>query len=97
MLRGIIAFVVLLAITAVIGWQWYRSDAAFHERQAKRIEQLEQQVGAVQSDNNQLKAALAKVSEEQNRLNTDNQALRLALEQAKIIARIPRNLPSPPK
>jgi len=97
MLRGITAFVVLLAITAAIGWQWYRSDAAFHERQAKRIDQLEQQVGPLQSDNDQLKAALAKVSEEQNRLNADNQALRLALEQAKLTARTPRNLPSPPK
>jgi len=95
-----VAFVV--AIAAVVGgWLLYsRSQAAYAEGQ-KKIAELQQQLETLQSENNQLKANLAKSQSEEERLSAANQDLAKALAMARMTGKIPplppSALPYPPK
>ena len=97
MTRGLVAFVVLAAVTAALGYQWYRQDVDFHFRQEKQIADLNQQVNKLQADNERLKGELAKVQDEESRMVAANEMLRKAIEQATLSGKVPRVAPYPPK
>jgi cell division protein FtsB len=97
MIRGLLAFVVLAAVTAALGYRWYSQDVEFHLRQEKQIAELNQQVNKLQADNSRLKGELAKVQDEESRLVAANEMLRKAIEQAMLSGKAPRVEPYPPK
>jgi Tfp pilus assembly protein PilN len=100
MLRDLVGGLFVALIALVIGWRWYASERAVQEGQAAQITALSEQVSKLAGDNAQLKTSLAKVQDEEARLARDNDALRKALEQAKLTGRLPATLPTlpyPPK
>ncbi len=97
MIRGLIAFIILAAVAAALGYRWYSQDVDFHLRQEKQIAELNQQANKLQADNERLKGELAKVQEEESRMVAANEMLRKALEQAKLSGKAPRLEPYPPK
>ena len=97
MIRGLIAFVILAAITAALGYRWYSQDVDFRLRQEKQIAELNQQASKLQADNERLKGELAKVQDEESRMVAANEMLRKVLEQARLSGKAPRLEPYPPK
>ena len=97
MIKGFIAFIVLAAVTAGLGYRWYRQDVDLRLRQEKQIAELNQQVNKLQADNERLKGELAKVQEEESRMVAANEMLRKVLAQARLSGKAPRIEPYPPK
>ncbi len=95
--RGLLVFMVLVAIVGALGYQWYRQDVDFRLRQEKQIAELNQQANKLQADNDRLKGELAKVQEEESRMVAANEMLRKAMEQARLSGKAPRLEPYPPK
>ena len=94
------AFVVAIAAIGG-GWLLYSRSQAAHVEDQKKIAELEQQLETLQSENNQLKANLAKSQSEEERLSAANQDLAKALAMARMTGKIPplppSALPYPPK
>jgi TolA-binding protein len=84
-------------VAAILGWQWYRTEQAEHQREQAQISDLSGRISQLQDQNNQLNAALAKVQAEEQRQVTENDLLAKVLEQAKLTGKIPDKLPYPPK
>jgi uncharacterized protein YlxW (UPF0749 family) len=92
----------VVAIAAVGGaWLLYSRSQAAHAENQKKITELQQQLETLQSENNQLKANLAKSQSEEERLSAANQDLAKALALARLTGKIPplppSALPYPPK
>ena len=99
MIRFLIGALAAAAIAIAIGFWWHQQNEADHLRQQAAVAQLGDDLAKARSENDQLKAALAKVQDEENRLAADNQALSKALEQARLAGKVPGklSLPYPPK
>ena len=99
MVRGVIAFVVLAALAGALGYRWYRQQLELQQRQQEQIVELQQQLKKLQSDNETLKAQLAKVQDEEGRLAATNELLTKAIEQSKLSGKPAEkpSLPYPPK
>ena len=100
MLRFITGAVIVVAIAVgiAIGVRWYLRENQVLARQAAQIADLSAQLDTLQRQNAQLNAALDKVQSEEERLARDNEALRKALEQARLTGKAPSvALPYPPK
>jgi cell division protein FtsB len=91
----------IVALIALgIGWRWYGEERAAQDDQAAQISDLGAKLNKLQSENETLKAQVAKVQDEEGRLSHDNDALRKAIEQAKLTGKVPEVsavLPYPPK
>lgn len=97
MYRYVVGAIVVAIIAALVGWNWNRRQQAATARDQAQIAQLSDHVRQLDQENSQLKAALAKVQAEENRLVTENQILTKTLEQARLTGKIPAKLPYPPK
>ncbi|HZO81624.1 MAG TPA: hypothetical protein VFB33_07990 [Candidatus Binataceae bacterium] len=97
MYRYVIGAIVVAVAAALIGWKWNRRQQAEHAREQAQIAELSEHVRQLEQENSDLKAALAKVQAEENRLVTENQILTKTLEQARLTGKIPDKLPYPPK
>jgi regulator of replication initiation timing len=100
MMRALLGGLIVALIAIAIGWQWYANERAAQEHQAAQISDLAAQVSKVSAENERLKSELAKVQDEEARLTRDNDALRKAIEQAKLTGKVPEAttaLPYPPK
>jgi len=100
MLRGVIAFVILAVIAGALGYRWYQQQLELQQRQEQQIDQLNQELKKSQSENESLKAELAKVQDEEGRLSAANELLTKAIEASKLSgkpAEKPPSLPYPPK
>ncbi len=97
MYRYLVGAIVVAIIAALIGWNWYRQQQAATQREQAQIAELSDHVRQLDQENSQLKAALAKVQAEENRLVTENQILTKTLEQARLTGKVPAELPYPPK
>ena len=91
--------VVAIVIAIVVAIRSYQRENQALARQIEQMADLNAQIGKLQSENVQLKAALDKVQSEEERLVRDNEALRKAIEQAKLTGKVPPTLtlPYPPK
>jgi peptidoglycan hydrolase CwlO-like protein len=99
MLRILAGAVVVAIIAGVIGWQWSVKQRAAAELQQQQISDLQQQLSRAQNDNSDLRAKLATVQEEENRLAAENNALNEAIAKSRVTgkaAEMPA-LPYPPK
>ena len=97
MYRYLVGAIVAAAIAAVIGWKWYQQAQTDHQHDQAQIGELSSRIGQLQSQNNQLNEALAKVQAEEQRQVTENDLLTKTLQQAKLTGKIPDKLPYPPK
>ncbi len=97
MYRYFIGGLVVAIIALVIGYLWFSQQQILHARENKRIAELNQELSMLQSENAQLKSALATVEAEENRLAKENDMLAKTLENARLTGRIPSKLPYPPK
>lgn len=97
MYRYVVGAIVVAVAAALIGWNWSRQQQAEHAREQAQIAELSEHVRQLEQENSDLKAALAKVQAEENRLVTENQILTKTLEQARLTGKIPDKLPYPPK
>jgi cell division protein FtsB len=99
MLRFLLGCLLVALIAIAIGWRWSRVEQAVVNDQADQISQLRAQVGKLNAENDQLKARLATVQDEQSRLARDNDDLRKILQQKKLIGELPKDtvIPYPPK
>jgi Tfp pilus assembly protein PilN len=97
MYRYLVGAIVVAVVAAILGWQWYRTEQAEHQREQAQISDLSGRISQLQDQNNQLNAALAKVQAEEQRQVTENDLLAKVLEQAKLTGKIPDKLPYPPK
>ncbi len=97
MYRYLVGAIVVAIIAALAGWNWNRRQQAATQRDQAQIARLSDQVRQLEQENSQLKAALAKVQAEENRLVTENQILTKTLEQARLTGKVPATLPYPPK
>jgi hypothetical protein len=97
MYRYLVGAIVVAVVAAILGWQWYRTEQADHQREQAQISDLSGRISQLQDQNNQLNAALAKVQAEEQRQVTENDLLAKVLEQAKLTGKIPDKLPYPPK
>ncbi|HVB79493.1 MAG TPA: hypothetical protein VNE82_06010 [Candidatus Binataceae bacterium] len=97
MFRYLVGAIVVAVIAAAIGWKWHRQEQAEHQREQVQITELSARIGQLQSQNNQLDVALAKVQAEEQRQVTENELLTKTLEQARLTGKIPDQLPYPPK
>ncbi|MFZ0886915.1 MAG: hypothetical protein WA005_00545 [Candidatus Binataceae bacterium] len=100
MLRFIAGAVIVaaIAVAIAIGVRWYQRENQALARQAAQIADLSAQLDTLQRQNAQLNTALDKVQSEEERLARDNEALRKALEQARLTGKAPGVvLPYPPK
>ncbi len=98
--RDVVSLIV--AIAAVAGaWLLYSRQQASQTEDEKNIAGLQQQLEALQSENNQLKENLSKSQSEEERLSAANEDLTKALAQAQLTGKIPplppSALPYPPK
>jgi regulator of replication initiation timing len=66
-------------------------------QQAHQLDDLNAQVSKLKSDSNQLHDQLDKVQEENGNLKIYNDALKKALETAKVTGKVPLVMPYPPK
>ena len=97
MVRGVVAFFILAALAGALGYRWYKQQIELQQRQQEQIVELNREVKKLQSDNETLKAQLAKVQEEEGRLAATNELLIKAIEQSRLSGKIPEKLPYPPK
>lgn len=97
MYRYLVGAIVVAIIAALAGWNWNRRQQVATQRDQAQIARLSDQVRQLEQENSQLKAALAKVQAEENRLVTENQILTKTLEQARLTGKVPATLPYPPK
>jgi uncharacterized protein HemX len=97
MYRYLVGAIVVAIIAALIGWNWNRRQQAATQREQARIAELSDHARQLEQENGQLKAALAKVQAEEDRLVTENQILTKTLEQARLTGKVPSELPYPPK
>jgi chromosome segregation ATPase len=100
-MRVAIIATLIVALVAAGGWLLYSHSQAARAEDEKKIAELQQQLEALQSDNNQLKENLAKSQTEEERLSSANQELAKAIAQARLTGKIPplppSALPYPPK
>jgi hypothetical protein len=98
---AIIAALIAAIGAAAGGWVLYSRSNAAHGEDQKRIAELQQQLGTLQSENAQLKQNLAKTQNEEDRLSSANQELAKLLATARLTGKIPplppSALPYPPK
>jgi predicted negative regulator of RcsB-dependent stress response len=97
MVRGLILFLVLAAIAGFFAWRYHKQDQAKIAQQAAQLDDLNTQLNQLKTDNNQLHDQVDKIQEENNNLKIYNDALKKALEQAKITGKVPLVMPYPPK
>lgn len=99
MYRYLVGALVVAIIAAIVGWNWNRQHQAAMQRAQAQIARLSDHVKEVDQENTQLKADLAKVQAEENRLAMENQILSKTLAQAQATGKIPKKLrlPYPPK
>lgn len=99
MYRYLIGALVVAIIAAFIGWRWNRQQQAAMQHAQAQIAQLSNHVKEVDSENSQLKADLAKVQAEENRLVMENQILNKTLGTVRATGKLPKELqlPYPPK
>jgi cell division protein FtsB len=98
---AIVAALIVAIGAAVGGWLLYSRNRALQAEDQKKIAGLQQQIGTLQSENDQLKENLAKVQSEEERLSSANQELAKLLAQARLTGKVPplppSALPYPPK
>jgi uncharacterized membrane protein (DUF106 family) len=98
---AVIAALIIAVAAAAGGWILYSQNKAAHADDQKRIAELQQQLGALQSENAQMKENLAKAQSEQERLSSANQELAKMLAKARLTGKVPplppEALPFPPK
>jgi septal ring factor EnvC (AmiA/AmiB activator) len=101
MLRVLIGALVVAIIAGVLGYMMSARYEAARAIQEKKITDLQQQVNQLNDQNAQLKADLAKLQHEEERLSAANQELSKAIAQARLTGKIPPlpegALPYPPK
>jgi peptidoglycan hydrolase CwlO-like protein len=96
--RVIATAIVVAAIAGAIFFYNVRNERAIQQAQQKQIAELMRQAESLRTENEQLKAALAKVQSEQDSLVAQNQALTKAIAQYKATGKMPSvKLPYPPK
>jgi predicted negative regulator of RcsB-dependent stress response len=95
--RALIAFLIIAAIAGYFGWRYHTRDQAAIDQQAHQIDDLNTQLEKLKSDTSQLHDQLDKVQEENGNLKIYNDALKKALEQAKVTGKVPLVMPYPPK
>ena len=98
---AIIAALIIAIAAAAGGWILYSHNKAAQADDQKRIAELQQQLGTLQSENAELKENLAKAQSEQERLSAANQELAKMLANARLTGKVPPlprgALPFPPK
>ena len=99
MYRYLIGALVVAIVASFVGWNWNRQQQAAMRRTQAQIAQLSDHVKEVDQENAQLKADLAKVQAEENRLVMENQILNKTIGQVRATGKIPKELqlPYPPK
>lgn len=95
--RALIAFLIIAAIAGYFAWRYHTRDRAAIAQQAHQIDDLNAQLEKLKSDTSQLHDQLDKVQEENGNLKIYNDALKKALEQAKVTGKVPLVMPYPPK
>jgi predicted negative regulator of RcsB-dependent stress response len=97
MVRGLIVFLILAAIAGFFAWRYHAQEQAVIAQQSHQIDDLSAQISKLKADDNQLHDQLDKVQEENGNLKIYNDALKKALEQAKVTGKVPLVPPYPPK
>ncbi len=97
MLRAAIVFVILAGIAGFFAWHYHTREQATIAQQSHRIDDLGAQVNQLKTDNNRLHDQLDKIQEENNNLKIYNDALKKALETAKLTGKVPVVPAYPPK
>jgi cell division protein FtsL len=96
--RVLIGFFVAAIIAGIIFFLMSQNYKAQSEQQAHQIDELNQQISKLQSQNDDLKNALAKVQSEQTVLAAQNDELRKAIATYKATGKMPELVPAnPPK
>lgn len=95
--RALIVFLILAAIGGFFAWRYHQQDQAAIAQQTRQIDDLGAQINKLKDDNNQLHDQLDKIQEENNNLKGYNDALKKALEEAKLTGKVPVVPPYPPK
>ena len=87
----------IVAIIAALLFYFYSSSYRTRlEEQTQQVSQLNDQLLKLQSENDQLKAELSKVQNEQNILAAQNDEMRKAIAEFKATGKMPV-IPPPPK
>ncbi|HEV3115010.1 MAG TPA: hypothetical protein VGY99_31380 [Candidatus Binataceae bacterium] len=97
MTRALVAFLIIAAIAGFFAWRYHAQNQAMIAQQAHQLDDLNAQVSKLKSDSNQLHDQLDKVQEENGNLKIYNDALKKALETAKVTGKVPLVMPYPPK
>ncbi len=96
-MRALIIFLILAAIAGFLVWRYHQQQQAIIAQQAQQIDELGAQLNKLKDDNNRLHDQLDKIQEENNNLKVYNDALKKALEEAKVTGKVPIVPPYPPK
>ncbi|HEY2106862.1 MAG TPA: hypothetical protein VGH29_13790 [Candidatus Binataceae bacterium] len=97
MTRAVVVFLIIVAIGGFFAWRYHQQDQAMIAQQARQIDDLNAQLSKLKTDSNQLHDQLDKVQEENGNLKIYNDALKKALETAKVTGKVPLVMPYPPK
>jgi predicted negative regulator of RcsB-dependent stress response len=93
----VVVFLIIVAIGGFFAWRYHQQDQAMIAQQARQIDDLNAQLSKLKTDSNQLHDQLDKVQEENGNLKIYNDALKKALETAKVTGKVPLVMPYPPK
>ena len=96
MSRMLIGGLIVAIVAAILFFLYSSSYRTRLEQQSQQTSQLNAEVLKLQNENEQLKAALAKVQGEQNILAAQNEEMRKAIASFKATGKMPPN-PPPPK
>jgi|SRR5215468_1627926 len=98
--KAVIGAVTMAIIGAVALYIWSTVAAARQDQLQHQIDGLNQQISHLQNENIALKADLAKVQSEEQKLAAQNDELRKAIASVKATGQLPPDLPDltyPPK
>jgi len=96
--RALLIILIIAGIAGFFAWRHYHAqDQAMIAQQAQQLDDLNAQISKLKNDNNQLHDQLDKVQEENGNLKIYNDALKKALETAKVTGKVPLVMPYPPK
>lgn len=95
--RVLIGAAVVAIIAAILFYFYSQSCQSKSAAQAQQISQLSNRLNQLQQDNDQLKSELAKVQDEENKLDAQNNELLKAIGTFKATGKMPAVPAYPPK
>jgi septal ring factor EnvC (AmiA/AmiB activator) len=95
--RVLIGAVVVAIVAAIFFYFYSQSCQSRAAAQAQQITEMGNRLNQLQQDNDQLKSELAKVQDEENKLNAQNNELLKAIASFKATGKMPEVPAYPPK